>query len=135
MVLRIVQMSFGLIVFIGIALMMIRKRANTELSLIWLILGIGAMILGIFPKINDVICSWLRIEYKPAFLIGMAFTVLVWIVFYISSELAMAQTKIRELAMQISLLNNEAASMRERNEANMEHEAQSQVENKNSMNK
>ena len=70
-------------------------------------MAIGVLILGLFPQIIEFIAFKLGIDYPPILTVVAAIVAIVWLVFYISSELAIAQAKIRELAMQISILNHE----------------------------
>ena len=111
--LRLIQFAIALIIFIGIIFLMIKKKSNASVSLIWIVIAIGTMVLGLFPRLIDIVAvDWLGIASPPNFVFAMAIMALLWLVFYISSELAIAQTKIRELAMQISLLNSEVYAMK-----------------------
>ncbi|GHV45101.1 hypothetical protein FACS189492_2310 [Clostridia bacterium] len=110
--LEIIQLVIGLVIFIGILLLMVRKKSNANISLIWLLIAVAVMILALFPRIIDFVAYRIGIQYPPTLIIVVAIVAIIWIVFYMSSQLAVAQTKIRELAMQISLLNNEMASLK-----------------------
>ena len=110
--LGLIQLTIGLVIFSGIILLMIRKKSNANISLIWLLIAVAIMILGLFPRLIDIAANAFGIDYPPTLIMVVAIAMILWIVFYVSSQLAIAQTKIRELAMQISLLNNEMASLK-----------------------
>ena len=110
--LRFIQFGLALAIFIGIMFLMIKKKSNASISLIWIIMAVGAMVLGLFPQITDFFCDILGISYPPSLIFAIIIIALILVLFYISSELATAQTKIRELAMQISLLNNEVKNLK-----------------------
>ena len=114
--LGLVSSAIGIIIFFGIIFLMIGKKSNANVSLIWIMIAVVVMILGFFPQIIEWLSFKVGISYPPTLVLVIAITGLLWIVFYMSSQLSVAQTKIRELAMQISLLNSEMADMKEKEE-------------------
>ncbi len=112
LILRFLQLGLGAVVFFAVLYLMIKRKSNESVSLIWLIVGFGAMILGAFPTILNRITSWLHIDYQPIFVVVIAVVFLVCMLFYVSNELAVSNNKINELTIQISLLNRDVKELR-----------------------
>jgi|GEM_PF-1243551 len=111
---RIIQLVVGIIVFVFIMALMIKKKTNASQTLVWMILPISALIQGIFPKSIVWIAEQLTIDYPPIIGVLLLIFFLLGVVFYLSSEVAVGLDKIRELSIQISLLNDEMRLVKER---------------------
>ena len=104
---RLVILGMGVILFAAITLLMIRRKSNESISLVWMLVAILSIIIGIFPHSVNFFTNFFRIDYPPTFVIIIAIIFLMIFVFYLSNKLAEAENKISEQAMQISLLNND----------------------------
>ena len=109
---RLLQILFALCVLVGILLLMIRRKSNESVSLIWILIAVGAAVQGAFPQILFTVAEWFDVK-TPA-LLALSFIVicLILLTFYLSSEVAVSQTKIRELAIHISILNKEVQQLK-----------------------
>ena len=110
---QIVLILSGVVFMLAILYLLLRKKSNVSYSLIWLGMALAVIIIGIFPHFLDIICIWLNIDYPPIFVTIIAVLFLLIFIFYISSELSVAKSKISELSMQLSLLNNDIVEFKE----------------------
>ena len=111
---RIIQLVIGIVVFLLIILLMIKKKTNASQSLIWMLLPISALVQGIFPQFLVWTAELFSIDYPPIIAVMVSIFFLIGVVFYLSSEVAVGNDKIRELSIQISLLNDEMRLIKER---------------------
>jgi len=102
------SLLFGFTILICILYLMMKQKTNENISLIWIFVAIIGLIQGLFPNILYMI----HISNPPIFLSAAAIVFLLAFVFYLSSELSVAQSKINELSMHISLLNNDVMKLR-----------------------
>ena len=112
----IMEVAIALIIISVIVHLMIRRKANSRFSLLWIFIALLALMQAIFPQIVDNICDLIGIGYPPTFIILAAIIVLLGVCMYISSEVTVAQNKIMELSIQLSMLNDEMYALRQRNE-------------------
>ena len=109
---RWIQLGFAVFIMMSMISLMIRRKSNESVSLIWILIAVLAGIQGVFPQLLDGICAAIGIE-NPAILVSIiSIAGLIGITFYLSSEVAVSQNKIRELAMHISLLNKEVSELK-----------------------
>ena len=110
---QIVILGSGILFMLAVIHLLLKKRSNVGYSLIWLGLALVSIIIGIFPVILYVVCSWFNIGYQPTLAMVATILFLLIFVFYLSSEISVAKSKISELSMQISLLNNDIVELKE----------------------
>jgi len=92
--------------------LMLKQKSNENTSLIWIFVAILGFIQGIFPETLHYVSGILHINNPPIFLTAATIVFLMGFVFYLSSELSVAQSKINELSIHISLLNNDVLRLR-----------------------
>jgi len=97
----------GVMLFAVVVYMMLKKKSNEGNSLVWLMASVVLILVGIFPGILDTLCGWLNVDYPPTLAMMIAILFLVVFVFNLSIQLSVAKSKINELSIQISLLNND----------------------------
>ena len=110
---QIVLIASGVFFMLAVIYLLLRKKSNISYSLIWLGMAFAVIIMGIFPNLLNILCIWLNIGYQPIFVTLIAVLFLLIFIFYISSELSVAKSKISELSMQLSLLNNDIVELKE----------------------
>ena len=108
----IASLIFGFTILISILYLMLKQKSNENTSLIWIFVAIFGLIQGIFPETLYFVSGLLHINNPPIFLTAATIVFLMGFVFYLSSELSVAQSKINELSMHISLLNNDVLHLR-----------------------
>ena len=110
---QIVLIASGVFFMLAILYLLLKKKSNVSYSLVWLGMALLVIITGFYPRLLDIICLWLKIEYPPTLATIAAILFLLIFIFYISSELSVARSKINELSMQLSLLNNDIVELKE----------------------
>lgn len=108
-----------LVVLSGTILIIIARRANiarkmTERqSLFWIIGGIIIILFGIIPSLVFVVSDFFQVEYPPSIIFSISIMLLFYGIFACYKTNGELLAKVQELAMQISLLNDENAALKE----------------------
>ena len=85
----------------------VEKRMSESQSVLWLVIGAVAIILGIFPDLIPMIANALGIWYAPSILLLVVSIGLILIAFFNSIVVSKNTSEIHELAIQIALLKEE----------------------------
>lgn len=105
-----------IIVGIGLILyvigLIVKKRMSESQSVLWIGIGIAAVILGIFPTLIPWIADMLGIWYAPSVLLLVATMGLLLIVFRNSIVASEHADEIHELTIQIALLKDENEALK-----------------------
>jgi len=113
-IIRLVLVIIGIVLLIS-TIFSLAKRIMTEtLCLVWGILALMFMMAGILLKP----IKWTTYVSTSGSIIALiALLCLIWCLFFITMKLSVVRRKNQELAMQISLLNQENERIRERLDA------------------
>lgn len=102
---RLLIALIGIIIFIMVIELVRRKKFREELSIVWLFIGVGIIILSTFgDKIIDPIAFYLGLPYPPVliFIIFMFFFLLAMI--YLTKVISDIKSRNKELSQKIALL-------------------------------
>jgi len=109
--LKITVIAAGLLLM-GMTLRSIIKREITEKqSLFWLVTGMGLILLGAFPSIVQFVADLFGVHYGPSIVFAISITFILYGVFNCYKAIADLQKRVQELAMQVSLLNQENSAL------------------------
>ncbi|MDD2647239.1 MAG: DUF2304 domain-containing protein [Eubacteriales bacterium] len=112
--LRIVVILSGLLV-IGISIRGIVNRVITEKqSLFWLFLGVVMILFGAFPGLCYFIADFFGVDYAPSIIFMICIVLALFGIFYCFRQCAKLYKRVQELAIQVSMLNNENVELRKR---------------------
>ena len=98
------------IFFIGIFLFLIifelvrKRKFREELSLIWLIIGVGLILSSFADRIIDPLSKKLGISYPPALIFLIVFFLLTFATLYFSMVASDLKSKNKELSQKLALL-------------------------------
>lgn len=115
-------MSVMLRIFIctsGMALVYMARRASigrkmTERqSLFWIIGGIIIIMFGLFPPLIFFISDLFSVEYAPSIIYAIAIILATYGIFNCYKTNAELSARVQELAMQVSLLNEENSHLKD----------------------
>lgn len=115
-------MSVLLRIFIclsGLALISMARKANivrkmTERqSLFWIIGGIIIILFGVFPQLVYFISDRFSVEYPPSIIFAIAILLATYGIFSCYRTNAELSARVQELAMQVSLLNEENSHLKD----------------------
>ncbi|GAA0178417.1 hypothetical protein SH2C18_14770 [Clostridium sediminicola] len=110
----------GIILIIFVLKLMVNKNMTESQSVLWLIIGVAAIILGFFPSIITVIADSLGIWYPPSIIFLIGYIGLLFIVLKNTVVISIQSNQIRELFMQVALLNTENEKLKEKLKLNSE---------------
>lgn len=97
----------GLALICIVMMLIVKKYMSESQSVLWMVIGVAAIILGVFPDLIPLIADWLGVWYAPSVLLLFVSIGLLLIVFYNSVVASKHSNELSELALQISLLKEE----------------------------
>ena len=110
---NIISILTGIILIIYVIRLMVNRKMTEPQSVLWLIIGAAAIVLGIFPSIINFIADLLGIWYPPAIAFLIGYIGLLFIVLQNTTVISVQSNQINELYMQIALLNMENEKLQE----------------------
>lgn len=104
--------SVGIAVIVIVFRLMIDKKMSESQSVLWIVIGMAAIILGVFPSLIPMIAGKLGIWYPPAVLLLIVSIGLLLIVFRNSVVASIHTDQLHELAIQVALLRDENSELK-----------------------
>lgn len=104
--------SVGIAVIVIVFRLMIDKKMSESQSVLWIVIGMAAIILGAFPSLIPMIAVKLGIWYPPAVLLLIVSIGLLLIVFRNSVVASIHTDQLHELAIQVALLRDENSELK-----------------------
>ncbi len=102
--LRIMILLIGLFIFLFILELVRRKKFREELSLIWIVIGIGLIFGSFADRIIDPLASMIGIHYPPMLVFLLISFLLIITTLYFSFVLSDLKSKIKEMAQKMALI-------------------------------
>ncbi|MCB5273867.1 hypothetical protein BJG92_01392 [Arthrobacter sp. SO5] len=101
----------GLIVVVAILIyvfeMLRRQKLREKYAVLWIIVGIGTLILSIFPQLLDKASSFVGIQIPANLLFIMTLILLVGVCLHLSHEQSQAEDEVRILAEEVAILRSD----------------------------
>lgn len=97
----------GLVLIFLVFNLIVNKKMTESQSVLWLIIGVVAIILGFFPSIITITADFLGVWYPPTIAFLIAYIGLLFIVLKNTTVISIHSNQISELFMQVALLNLE----------------------------
>jgi hypothetical protein len=94
----------GLFLLIYILAKVKKKYFAEKESLIWILAGLGVLILALFPELLGIITSLMGVAYAPTALFLLTFFAIVFILLRKEEQITKLNDKTKELAQMIALL-------------------------------
>ena len=101
---RIFVFLSGVLLFTLIFELVRKKRFREELSIIWLLIGLGTIFSSFADRVIDPIASRLGIKYPPVLVFLIIFFLLVLATLYFSIVVSDLKSKNKELSQKIALM-------------------------------
>lgn len=117
---NIFTVATGLILIFYVINLMVNRKMSESQSVLWLTIGLAAIILGFFPSIITFIADLLGVWYPPTIAFLIAYIGLLFIVLKNTTVISVQSNQISELFMQIALLNMENERLKEELKLNSE---------------
>lgn len=111
----------------GIILIRMARRASIvqkmteKQSLFWIIGGAIIILFGLFPPLVYFISNLFSVEYPPSIIFSIAIIFAIYGIFNCYKTNAELSARVQELAMQVSLLNEENSHLKELLEEELHH--------------
>lgn len=105
--LRILICVGGAILLYNIRKANINRKITEKQSLYWIILGVVIISFGLFPKITNSIANLFSVDYPPSIIFAIFIMLMFYGVLNCYKTCADLNKKVQELAIQVSLLNEE----------------------------
>jgi hypothetical protein len=95
---------------------LVLRKLTERQSLFWIMLSIVLMLLGIFPGITKRVADVFDVEYAPSIIFTLTLLVSISGVYKCFRANAELENRVNELAIQISMLNQEQSEMLRKDE-------------------
>ncbi len=106
MILKVLMIDFGIFLLIMDLFMYARQKLTDGIGLGWAIVSLALLVAGIVVSLDDVCYLWSGAK-NIVLLMFAVFAVIILFLFKISMAVSVVVVKNQELAMQVSLLNQE----------------------------
>ncbi len=107
------------VVITGIVLISMARRASAarrmteKQSLFWIAVGAVIILFGLVPQMVYLTANLFSVEYPPSIIFAIAGAMAAYGLFNCHNAIAELTSKVQELAMQVSLLNEENSHLKE----------------------
>ena len=101
---HLVAMATALVTLALIVELLRRRQLKEKYAGLWLVVGIGVAVLGVFPQLLDWVADGLNIADPPNLLFFAAAVLVLLVEVHLSWELSRAEEKTRVLSEEIALL-------------------------------
>jgi len=106
---QLISLAFSLLFLIFLLVQIYRQRLKEAYALLWLLTGVGIVILAAFPQLLFFISNLVGIFYPPATIFLFAIMLLFLIVLQYSMVLSKQNEAIRSLSQKLALLEREVS--------------------------
>ena len=113
LVLRIVLIVVAILSFVFVLRKIRKAQVRIEDILFWLVVSLGALILGIFPQIAYWFSNILGIMSPVNFVYLVFIFVLLFKVFILTVQVSQLQEKLKDLAQNVAIYKSELTKNRE----------------------
>ncbi|WP_258802647.1 DUF2304 domain-containing protein [Pseudarthrobacter sp. NS4] len=94
--------------------MLRRQKLREKYAVLWIVIGIGTLILSAFPSVLEKASGLLGIQVPANLLFIMTLVLLVGVCLHLSREQSQAEDEVRILCEEVALLKADLAALRER---------------------
>lgn len=98
---------FVLVILVFVFEMLRRQQLREKYAVLWIVIGIGILVLAIFPQLLRWLSSRLGFQVPSNLLFTMALVLLIGVALHVSWELSHTQDEIRILAEDVAILRTE----------------------------
>lgn len=111
-------MSFLMGIFVVVAIlffvfeMLRRQKLREKYAVLWIIIGLGTLLLAAFPGLLELASKLLGIQVPANLLFIMTLVLLVGVCLHLSQEQSQAEDEVRILAEEVAILRSEMEHMK-----------------------
>lgn len=94
-----------------------RRRLREKYAALWIIIGVGVLVLAAFPELLFWASQLLNVQVPSNLLFAMALLLLMSVCLHLSFEQSQSEDEIRILAEEVGILRTELSALQERAES------------------
>ncbi|MDQ0673453.1 hypothetical protein QFZ36_001014 [Pseudarthrobacter siccitolerans] len=94
--------------------MLRRQKLREKYAVLWIVIGIGTLLLSAFPSLLENASGFLGIQVPANLLFIMTLVLLVGVCLHLSREQSQAEDEVRILCEEVALLRADLATLRDR---------------------
>lgn len=96
--------ALALVLIIAVVAMLLTRRLREKYAALWLVIGLGVLILGVFPQLLLSLTQAFGVELPANLLFAIAIVLLLGVALHLSWELSQAEEEIRRTAEEVTIL-------------------------------
>ena len=104
--------TFALLVLVIIIIMLLRRQLREKYATLWLVIGLGILILAIFPGLLVGMSRILGVEIPSNLIFALSIVLLVGVALHLSWELSHAEDEVRRVAEEVAILRADVDDLR-----------------------
>ncbi len=104
---NIITAVLGLILATGILYLIRKDYLHPIYSMWWILVAVGSLVFGIYPKMSDIIAERLGVGYPPVLIITIATVILFAKSLIMDIERTKNKCMLRKLTQEVSILKKE----------------------------
>lgn len=101
-----VGLAGALLIFLAVR-SVVTRRMSEQQSYFWIFSGLGVISFSLFPQLPAWIARFFGVEYIPSIIFMLAIVIAIYGIFNCFQAIAILNKRVQELAIQVSLLNQE----------------------------
>lgn len=102
-------LALGLVIVVSVTILLLRRQLREKYAVLWLTIGLAALLLGIFPQALAWLTRTLGFQLPANLIFTLAIGLLLAVTLHLSWELTRSEERLRRLAEEaaITRLNQE----------------------------
>lgn len=102
---------FAAFIVIVVLVMLLRRQLREKYAILWLVIGLGLLVLSSFPALLIQLTRALGVEVPSNLIFALSIVLLVGVCLHLSWELSRAEEEVRRLAEEAALLRADVDSI------------------------
>lgn len=102
---------FAAFIVIVVLVMLLRRQLREKYAILWLVIGLGLLVLSSFPALLIQLTRALGVEVPSNLIFALSIVLLVGVCLHLSWELSRAEDEVRRLAEETALLRADVDSI------------------------
>ena len=109
--------ALGVLLAVGILLLVRRDRLHGSFALWWLLVAVGSLVVGFFPRLVDWLGLKLGVNYPPMLLVLVAIMAILLKLLGVDIDVTRRERRMRRLLQKVAILELEIGTLREQLQA------------------
>ena len=109
--------ALGVVLAVGILLLVRRDRLHGSYALWWLLVAVGSLVVGFFPRLVDWLGIKLGVNYPPMLLVLVAIMAILLKLLGVDIDVTRRERRMRRLLQNVAILELEIGTLRAQSQA------------------